>query len=58
MKLKNILFSLVAIILSFFATTVNAETTAPSSFTVDADEMYMLYGYNYLSNSTIKFTYN
>ena len=57
MKLKNILFSLVAIILSFFATTVNAETTAPSSFTVDADEMYMLYGYNYLSNSTIKFTY-
>ena len=40
MKLKNILFSLIAIFVLLFADVVKAETTAPSSFTVEGSDLY------------------
>ena len=40
MKLKNILFGLVAIVLSFFAVTAKAETTAPSYYELDGSRDY------------------
>ena len=57
MKLRNIIISLIAFISAITGITVKAETTAPSSFTIAAEDMYMLYGSNYLPGSTIKFTY-
>lgn len=57
MKLKNVLFSLLAVLTMLIGITVKAETTAPDSFTLSADDMYMLDGSYYLSGSTLKFTY-
>ena len=57
MKLKHLLISLSAIILSFFITTVNADT-APNSFTINGSDLTMLYGSDYLGHgSTLNFTY-
>ena len=53
MKLKNILFSLVAIVLSFFAVTAKAETTAPSYYELDGSNLHKIDVSYYLSNSTI-----
>ena len=56
MKLKKILLSFAAIIVSLFA--VNTVKAAPSSFTVNASDLHMLYGSNYLGNgSTLNFSY-
>lgn len=58
MKLKGILFSLIAVLSMVFNITVKADTTAPNTFVLDANDMYALYGKDYLpGNSTIKFTY-
>jgi len=57
MKLKNILMSLIVIISSLFITTVKADT-APNSFTINASDLTLLYGANYLGQgSTLNFTY-
>lgn len=53
MKLKNILFSLMAIVLSFFAVTAKAETTAPSYYELDGSNLHKIDVSYYLSNSTI-----
>ena len=53
MKLKNILFSLAAIVLSFFAVTAKAETTAPSYYELDGSNLHKIDVSYYLSNSTI-----
>ena len=56
MKLKKILLSFAAIIVSLFA--VNTVKAAPGSFTVNASDLHMLYGSNYLGNgSTLNFSY-
>ena len=57
MKLKNILFSLVAIVLSFFAVTAKAETTAPSYYELDGSNLHKIDVSYYLSNSTINMVF-
>lgn len=58
MKIVRKLFSVLLLVVGFFATTVSAESTAPSSFTISASKTSMLYGYNILGNgSTLNFTY-
>ena len=57
MKLKNILLSFAAIIVSLFAVNSTVKA-APNSFTVNASDLRMLYGANYLGNgSTLNFSY-
>ncbi len=57
MKFKKILLSIVAIISTFFVATVKADS-APNSFVINASNLKMLYGENYLGNgSTLNFTY-
>ena len=57
MKFKKILLSIVAILSTLFVATVKADS-APNSFVINASNLTMLYGSNYLGNgSTLNFTY-
>lgn len=53
MKLKNILISLITIVVCFFAGSVNAATMAPGSFIVDGDDMYKIDSSDYLPSDVI-----
>lgn len=56
--IKKLFTMLLFLIVSCFASVVNAATTAPSSFTISASDMQMLYGSTYLGyGSTLNFTY-
>lgn len=57
MKLRNILFSLIAVLSTMFGITVKASTTAPNNFYIDAKDLYLIDGSYYLKNSTLKFSY-
>ncbi len=58
MKLKNILFSLLAVLVSFFGTTVKAATTtAPESYGIRYSDMHEIHGWNYLTNYDLTFRY-
>ncbi len=57
MKLRNILFVLLAIFITLFGVSVKAETTAPNSYTIAAKDLRFLYGKNYLGSGTIQFRY-
>lgn len=51
MKLKNILFSLILLVSVFFVGTVNAETTAPTNYTIDGSKLHIIDGTKYLKGS-------
>ena len=57
MKLKKILFILIAVFSTIFGITVKASTTAPNSFYINAKDLYLIEGSNYLKNSTLRFSY-
>lgn len=58
MKILKKLFVMLLLVVGCFATTVNAASTAPSSFTISASDMSLLYGSTYLGHgSTLNFTY-
>lgn len=52
MKLKNILFSLIVLVSMLFTGTVNAETTAPSSYKVNGKDLYIIIGSEHLPGSS------
>lgn len=57
MKLKNILFSLIAVLATFMGVTVKADTTAPSGYGIKFNDMHRLYASNYLPGDNLKFYY-
>lgn len=57
MKLKNIIISLLTVVVSLFSTTVKAETTAPDNFKVYASDLHHINASYYLSGSTITMSY-
>lgn len=58
MKIIKNLFIMLLLVVSCFAVSVNATTTAPSSFTISASKTPLLYGSQILGNgSTLNFTY-
>ena len=58
MKLKNILISLAVIISSLFVVSNTVKADAPSGFTINASDLQMLYGSNYLGHgSTLNFNF-
>lgn len=57
-KISGILFSLLAIFSMFSLRNVSAATEAPSGFEIDSDDVYMLYGADYLGHgSTLNLTF-
>lgn len=58
MKLKNILFSLLAVLVSLFGTTVKAATTtAPESYGIKYSDMHKIIAGNYLPDYDLSFYY-
>ena len=57
MKLKNILFTLLVALVSVLGITVNAETTAPGSYTVRFRDLHRLSGANYFNGMNYHFYY-
>ena len=57
MKLKNVLFSLIAIFVLLFADVVKAETTVPSSFTVNGSDQHRIDSSKYMPNNPWSFYY-
>lgn len=57
-KIKNILFILLAIFSMFFTSSAMVLAETPSNFKIDSDDIYMLYGADYLGhNSTLNLTF-
>ena len=57
MKLKNILISFLTMFLMLFVTSVSAETTAPSTFTVNGSEQHRIDSSKYMPNNPWSFFY-
>ena len=57
MKLKKVLFILLAVFTTMFGMTARAKASAPNSYTIAAKDLYYLEGSKYLENSTLRFTY-
>lgn len=58
MKIIKKLFTMLLLVIGCLATTVSAESTVPSSFTISVSKTPLLYGSNILGNgSTLNFTY-
>ena len=57
MKFKNILFTLLVALVAVLGVTVNAESTAPGSYTVRFKDLHRLSGANYFSGMNFHFYY-
>ena len=57
MKFKNILFTLLVALVAVLGVTVNAESTAPGSYTVRFRDLHRLSGANYFSGMNYHFYY-